>query len=148
MVFSSAKFGFSITLTTDYSSAAGGGEMIIPGTWTGSTVSAAGDPGTDGWTTITGVGIEFGLLPVRAGTTAAAWATAEAGRPVFSDCHVETPSSTVTVNGQATVLVKVACPEHYVLDALWIHGKDGVLAQWVSANGNEFLGYLATIKWH
>jgi hypothetical protein len=147
-VFTSSRFGYSITLTSDWVLDA------YPGTWDGVEV-VSGKKGID-WcndsTPPLDSNVEVGFLPIKAGTSLAAWAAAEAPRAVVSDCTAGDLQPATSLGGHQVILGSVTCPGFFVVNAFLLDARMGVLVEWRSPLGSQtsdqatFLAILRTLK--
>jgi len=166
--FTSRRYGYSLTVTTDWAI------NETPGNWNGVIVRNASipDPGTD-WFSDPGVAtIEVGFQAVPPGTTVAAWEASEAtyvqnGIAVLGGermCQEAAVTQTVQVAGREVLLLPELCPavgadqvpghnagDQSFINAFLVDGTRGVVLQWYSANGGEaaaraaFLPILGTL---
>jgi len=157
--FTSVRYGYSVQVGT--------ADWIVsetPGTWDG--VLALNDPypesGTD-WLKEPGIAtVQIGVLAVPPGTTVTAWETSEAPSVRKLACTEAASTQAVTISGLPVLLLPETCPKtvvgeypgnQYFLNAFFVHGATGVIAQWRSEQGHAaadratFLRILGTMKW-
>ena len=157
--FTSVRYGYSVQVGT--------ADWIVsetPGTWDG--VLALNDPypesGTD-WLKEPGIAtVQIGVLAVPPGTTVTAWETSEAPSVRKLACTEAASTQAVTISGLPVLLLPETCPKtvvgefpgnQYFLNAFFVHGAKGVIAQWRSEQGHAaadratFLRILGTMKW-
>ena len=140
--FTSVRYGYSVQVGT--------ADWIVsetPGTWDG--VLALNDPyaesGTD-WLKEPGIAtVQIGVLAVPDGTTVTAWESSEAPSVRKLACTEAASTQTATVSGLQVLLLPETCPKtvvgefpgnQYFLNAFFVHGATGVIAQWRSEQGH------------
>ncbi len=164
--FTSRRYGYSLTVTTDWAI------NEAPGSWNGVIVrnASAPDSGTDEFSDPGVATIEVGFQAVPRGTTVAAWEASEAssvqnGIAVLGGermCPQAAATQTVQVAGREVLLLPEPCPSigatqvsnassRSFINAFLVDGTSGVVLQWYSANGGEaaaraaFLPILGTL---
>jgi hypothetical protein len=157
--FTSVRYGYSVQVGT--------ADWIVsetPGTWDGvlKLNDFAPESGTD-WLKEPGIAtVQIGVLAVPPGTTASAWESSEAPSVRKLACTEAASTQTVTISGLRVLLLPETCPktvvgefpgDQYFLNAFFVHGATGVIAQWRSEQGHAaadratFLRILGTMKW-
>ena len=133
-VFTSTRYGYSITVTTDWSISS------TPGTWNGITDANnhGGDPGTDlfvdpGATFV----VHVGVRPIAAGTTLQQWVGQESTKSVLTGCKMGPADPPITVGAGAVVLVRGVCAELDVTNAFLVRDTRGFLVAWANLIGHE-----------
>lgn len=147
-VFTSSRFGYSITMTSDWRL------NEIPGHWTGYVVpNFMGDTGTDAYTDIvTRELMEIGYLQLAHGASLDDWATAEAPKATFSDCTVTAGPDPLEVAGQDARYMLEVCPGHMVLNVFLVRGGTGIFSHFVGDRGivkavqTKYLDFLDSLQ--
>jgi hypothetical protein len=157
--FTSLRYGYSVQVGT--------ADWIVsetPGTWDGVLAlnNPNAEPGTD-WLKEPGIAtVEIGVLALAPDTPVSAWEASEAPSVRKLACTEAASTQTVTISGLRVLLLPETCPKtvvgefpgnQYFLNAFFVHGATGVIAQWRSEQGHAaadratFLRILGTMKW-
>jgi hypothetical protein len=157
--FTSLRYGYSVQVGT--------ADWIVSetaGTWDGVLAlnNPNAEPGTD-WLKEPGIAtVEIGVLTLAPDTPVSAWEASEAPSVRKLACTEAASTQTVTISGLRVLLLPETCPKtvvgefpgnQYFLNAFFVHGATGVIAQWRSEQGHAaadratFLRILGTMKW-
>jgi hypothetical protein len=141
--FSSARLGYSITLSAAWRS------QLNPGAWDGvidgSTHNA--DAGTDLYVDgADGYLIQIGVMHLKAGTNLARWAADESPRATPVGYMKDPGFHMLTLPIGKALYTHATCPELSMTSVFLIRGTTGVLISWSNLLGDDAAGRAAFLK--